>query len=162
MLGVVVQKNLKWNAHVSYIIGKASKRIYLVRECRKAHLPVEVGLTTYISKIRSLLDYVCPIWGGLPDYLAEELQKVQDRCLKILALPKETLEPLVQRRNSMTMKEAQRMIESGNYNHLLQQSVERKHNYSLRDKNSYQVPSSKTKRHQQSFIPRALRLLNEK
>ncbi|KXJ08826.1 putative RNA-directed DNA polymerase from transposon X-element [Exaiptasia diaphana] len=162
LLGVIVQDDLKWNSHISYIVSKASKRIHLVRECRKAHLPVEVGLTTYTTKIRTLLDYACSIWGGLPQYLAMELQTVQDRCLRILALPKDTLEPLDKRRDEFTKKDIERIIKNKNLNHLLQQSTKVNHSYSLRRKNTHQVhvPMSKTKRHKQSFVPRALGLLN--
>ena len=28
-----------------------------------------------------LLEYACPIWGGIPDYLSLELQRVQDRAV---------------------------------------------------------------------------------
>ncbi len=52
LLGVSFQKNLKWNAHIEEITRKANKRLYHLRECRKSQLPVEVGITTYQSKIR--------------------------------------------------------------------------------------------------------------
>ena len=86
LLGVVI--NLKWNSHISSVLKKANKHIYHIRACKKAHLPDEVGLMTYTTKIRPLLGYACPIWGGIPDYLSLELQRVKDRCLKILDLPK--------------------------------------------------------------------------
>ena len=52
LLGVSVQNNLKWNAHVEEITRKANKRLSDLRECRKSKSPVEVGITTYQSKIR--------------------------------------------------------------------------------------------------------------
>ena len=48
-------------------------------------------ITTCTTKIRPLLEYACPIWGGIPDYLSLELQRVQDRCLKFLGLRKMSL-----------------------------------------------------------------------
>ena len=99
LLGVVIQDNLKWNSHISSILKKTNKCIYHVGACKKAHLPDEVGLTTYTTKIRPLLEYACPIWGGIPDYLSLELQRVQDCCLKILGLPKDALETLASRRS---------------------------------------------------------------
>ena len=62
LLGVTVQNDLKWNAYVSTIVKKASKRIYFVRACRKANLRSNIGLITYCTKIRPLLEYVAPIW----------------------------------------------------------------------------------------------------
>ena len=61
--GAVTQENLKWNSHISSVLTKANKRIYHIRACKKAHLLDEVGLTTYTSKIRPLLEYACPISG---------------------------------------------------------------------------------------------------
>ena len=57
LLGVHVQRDLKWNTHIDGIVTKAN-------------LPTEVGLTTYIKKICTLLEYASPIWGGIPNYLA--------------------------------------------------------------------------------------------
>ena len=123
---------------------------------RKPIFPDEAGLTTYTTKIRPLLEYACPIWGGIPDYLSLELQRVQDRCLKILGLPKNALETLARRRRSnLTKTELEQMMRSDTFKHLFKQSD---HSYNLRRKKCNQVPLSRTVRHQQSFVPRALRL----
>ena len=50
LLGVVIQDNLKCNSHISSVLKKANKPIYHIRACKKAHLPDEVGLTTYTTK----------------------------------------------------------------------------------------------------------------
>ena len=57
LLGVSIQNNLKWNAHVEEIIKKANKRLFHLRECRKSKLPVEIGIITYQSKVRPILEY---------------------------------------------------------------------------------------------------------
>ena len=77
LLGVWQQNNLRWNYHVEQTIKKACKRLYHLRECRKARLPTEV---VYCTKIRPLLEYVSQVWGGLPQYLADDLQSIQNRC----------------------------------------------------------------------------------
>ena len=94
--------DLKWNILISNIFGKASKRIYRIRACRKANLPTEIGLCIYEINIRPLHDYACSIWGGVPQYLEDELQRVQDRCMNIIGVPKNTLES--QRRDKQTRK----------------------------------------------------------
>ena len=68
-----------WNYHVEKTIKKASKRLYHLRECRKANLPTEIGTTVYCTKIRPLLKYSSPVCGGLSKYFADELQSTQDR-----------------------------------------------------------------------------------
>ena len=45
LLGLWCNNTLKWNTHVEEITKKASKRLLHLRECRRANLPTEVGLT---------------------------------------------------------------------------------------------------------------------
>ena len=65
LLGICHQNNIKWTRHIEEITKRASKRLYHLRECRQAKLHNEVGITCYLIKIRSLLEYGVPIWGGL-------------------------------------------------------------------------------------------------
>ena len=66
LLGVRQQDNLCWSYHVEQTVKKASKRLYFLRKCKKAHLPTEIGITIYCNKKRPLLEYASPQWGGLP------------------------------------------------------------------------------------------------
>ena len=102
LLGVSIKNNLKWNAHVKEIIRKANKRLFHLRECRKSKLPVEIGIITYQSKIRPILEYASPVWAGLSNYLRDEIERVQSRSLRILGLEKDYLKPLYQRREEAT------------------------------------------------------------
>ena len=92
LLGVFVQNDLKWNTHVSSVISMVCKRIHYLRVCRTAHLPRNIGITTYITKIRPVLEYALPFWRELPIYLEEDLQRVQNRCLSVFGLPRDTVE----------------------------------------------------------------------
>ena len=86
LLGFWQQNNLRWNYHVEQTTKKACKRLYYLRECRKARLPTEIGTTVYCTKIRPLLEYASQVWGGLPQYLADDLQFIQTRCLDIIGI----------------------------------------------------------------------------
>ena len=159
LLGVWFQNDLKWNKHIEEITRKASKSLYCLRECRRAKLPVEVGLTTYLSKIRPVLEYGSPVWGGLPQYLMEELERVQRRSLQIIGLPHDYLPTLDERRNKAVARELdvitkdqshifhERIIEHNNYNYDLRR----------RHRAFKYLPFSGTERHKSSFIPRAMR-----
>ena len=98
LLGVWHQNNLKWNLHVESIVKKANKCLYSLRECRRANLPLEVGITCYESRIRPILEYAAPIWSGLPQYLIDEIESTQNRCMKILGTPCNNFKTLEQRR----------------------------------------------------------------
>ena len=104
LLGVYVQNDLKWNTHVSSIVSKACKRIHYLTVCRTAHLPRDIGLTTYTTNIRTVLEYALPVWGGLAIYLEEYLQRAQNRCLNVIGLPRDTVESPVTRRQNLTRK----------------------------------------------------------
>ena len=158
LLGVHVQRDLKWNTHVDEIVSKASKRLYFLRACRKANLPAEVGLTTYLTKIRPLLEYASPIWGGIPKYLADDLQRIQNRAMGILGLDRKTLELLDVRRDNHTRKAFNDIIDSpGNPCRRFICNVEATHTYSLRSKR-VRVPVARTNRNKDSFIQRGARL----
>ena len=109
LLRVWHQDNLKWNRHVEEMVKKANKRLFCLRECRRANLPREVGLTCYQTKIRSVLEYAAPVWSGLPQYLVDEIENIQNRCINILGIPRESLQTLQERRDKLTVKEFKRI-----------------------------------------------------
>jgi hypothetical protein len=105
LLGVTMQNDLKWKSHVQDIVKKESKRIYFVRSCKKANLPSDIALTTtYCTKIKPILEYAAPIWAGLPNCLKEDIERVQNRCLDIIGLPRGGIETLESRRNCQQAK----------------------------------------------------------
>ena len=130
--------------------------------CRTAHLPRDSGLTTYITKIRPVLEYASPVWGGLPIYLEEDLQRVQNRCLNVIGLPRDTVESLVIERQNLTRKEFKRMLESEAHpcKRFLEKPVDHGHNLRSCKTNPahLRIPVSRTVRHKQSFIPRGAKL----
>ena len=54
--GVTFREDLKCNDHIDNITAKAEKRLYLLRELRKAGVSCNVVLF-YCSAIRSVLEY---------------------------------------------------------------------------------------------------------
>ena len=160
LLGVWHQNDLKWNQHIEEITKKANKRLYFLRECRRANLPKEVGITCYLTKIRPLLEYGAAIWGGLPDHLANELENVQKRSLDIICLPRDSLPSLEERRKTITTREFQRILEDSDHPCHTMILKPTEHQYNLRTKNLCQAVRSGTERHKQSFIPRAAAVNN--
>ena len=138
----------------------SAKRV--LRVCRTAHLPRDIGLTTYITKIRPVLEYASPVWGGLPIYLEEDLQRVQNRCLNVIGLPRDTVESLVTRRQNLTRKEFKRILESEAHpcKRFLDKPVDHGHNLRSCKTNPahLRIPVSRTVRHKESFIPRGAKL----
>ena len=162
LLGVSCQSNMKWNSHVKEITHKGNRRLCHLRQCRKAHLPTEVGLATYCTKIRPLLEYATPVWGGLPHYLVNDLERIQRKNLRIIGLPVDTLPPLSERRDKLTLREMEAITQDVNHpcHHLV--PTAQKHDYSTRTKERGSNVGriiSKTERHKSSFMPRAVNLI---
>ena len=62
LLGLYIQKNLKWDKQVDNMIKKASRRFYLLYMLRGFGAPVEDLLAVYQAYIRPLVEYVRPVW----------------------------------------------------------------------------------------------------
>jgi hypothetical protein len=108
LLGLWINNILKRNTHIQEITKKANKRLFYQRECRRANQPIKVGLiklTCYETKLRPVLEYAAPIWGGLPQYLTYELESVQTRSLKIIGLPSDSLQSLEQHRDNQIIND---------------------------------------------------------
>ena len=161
LLGVSFQSNLKWNAHVEEMTRKANKRLYHLRECRKSQLPVEVGITTYQSKIRPILEYASPVWAGLPNYLQHKIERVQSRSLRILGLEKDYLPSLHERREEATSREVNRFMNDPNHpcNGILPKLNNSLYNLRNIDRNRNVIFFSGTQRHKLSFSGRACKYL---
>ena len=93
ILGMTVKENLRWNDHLCNIAGKASKRLFL------SGVDTDSLLKFYCSCVRSLLEYACQLFhSSLPDYLSNQIERIQKRAFRILfpeANYKEALEMFV-------------------------------------------------------------------
>ena len=152
-----MHNDLKWNKHVDEITRKANKRLYHLRQCRKSQLPIEVGLTTYISKIRPVLEYAWPVWAGLPEYLQQEIERVQRRSLRILDLDREYLPSLRSRRELATIREISRI--QAEPRHPCHALLPDRKEYSYELRHDTFTVLSRTERHKQSFIARSCKYL---
>jgi len=85
ILGVTVRNDLKWNDHVDNITTKASRRIYLLKQLKRAGIDCKSLIQFYCACIRSVLEYACQAFhSSLPAYLSDQIQRAQKRVLRIL------------------------------------------------------------------------------
>ena len=52
ILGVTIQNNLKWNLHIKDTIKKASKRLYFLKQLKRAKLSTEELVKFYVTCIQ--------------------------------------------------------------------------------------------------------------
>ena len=85
LLGVIFNSKLTWDDHVAYIVGKASKRIFSIRQLMRAGVKTCDVIVVYCSVVRSVLEYACEVWHpGLTNAQFDVLEAVQRRCLRII------------------------------------------------------------------------------
>ncbi|XP_035677112.1 phthiocerol synthesis polyketide synthase type I PpsC-like [Branchiostoma floridae] len=130
ILGVLMQYNLKWNAHVDYMYSKSSQRLFFLRKLKHFHIGIEDLVIVYTTYVRPIIEYAAPVWHpGLPTSLSNKLERIQRRAVRIIlganytsyaeACSQLGLPSLHQRRENLTLKFAKSLLTSSQYRHLL-------------------------------------------
>ena len=77
--------HLKCNTHTSELIRKASPRLYFLRKLKRSRVASKELTVFYTTCIRPILEYACPVFHrALPEYLSDDLERIQRRALKII------------------------------------------------------------------------------
>jgi hypothetical protein len=84
VLGVTISSDLKWNMHVENALKKANRRLYLLRNLKRASCPMTFLTLAYNSIIRSTLLYAYPCFCNLPGHLKEKLLRFERRVFRII------------------------------------------------------------------------------
>jgi hypothetical protein len=156
LLGLITNNKITWNDHIEYICSKASKRIYFLVLLRRAGRPPSDIIATYISIIRSVLEYVCTVWHpGLSEDGSDHIEHIQKRCLKI-AYPDKSYQEAMSASNLVTMRETmcQKFFEDiKDVNHKLHYLLPPPRDHvTVRDAKVYELPKVRTKRFKDSPI----------
>ena len=161
LLGVMITDDLKWDLHIEYIHKKASKRLYFLRRLKRSGLSCDELLIMYISMIRSVLEYACPVWSTcLTKGLIDDLESIQRRAFRIIdssldyeeACEQFEMQTLLERREDICEKFFKNMT---NPKHRLHDFVPepKVHRHDLRTQITYPLPLCKTNRYKNSFVP---------
>ena len=164
LLGIIVTEKITWNENTTYICSKASKRLYQLKQLRRAGLDSVDLLAFYESVIRSVLEYACPVWHtSLTVADSCRIESIQRRAVKIIepelgydaACSKHHLDNTFVRRENLS-KKFFTCINSPSHklHHLLSQP--KSNQYSLRNSSKLPVSKTKTNRFKNSLIPYGL------
>ena len=85
-LGVVVSADFKWNAHFDFILKKAVKRLFVLRNLRRSGCPSNILLRVYTGFVRPLLTYSFSSFCNAPNYLVNRLVSFEKRAFRIMGL----------------------------------------------------------------------------
>ena len=164
VLGVHISSDLTWNTHVDCMVAKASKRLYMLYQVKRAGVSQNDLLKIYFSVVRPILEYACPVWStNLPNYLSDKIEMIQKRAMRTIypglhyddILDEVGITPLRNRRINICQKYFNDMKKSDHrLNHLLPEPRDIQHD--LRHNNHFPVIRCRTSRYQNSFLPWAL------
>ena len=161
LLGLNLTSDLKWNTHTSKLIRKVSPRLYFLRQLKRSRVASKELTVFYTTCIRPILEYACHVFHhALPEYLSDDLERIQRRALKIIhsdlsyseALKVSGLQRLHERRESITTRLYHEV--TNNPCHKLHSLLPKRNSckYSLRNKRTFVVPRCKTDRCKNSFF----------
>jgi hypothetical protein len=84
-LGVMIDNNMNFNAHISYIVNKAHKRFYGLVQLKRIGVSSEKLCMFYVANIRSVLTYcISAFYSLLSSKQMEALERTQRICTKII------------------------------------------------------------------------------
>ena len=161
LLGMIISHDLKWNLHTSELSRKCSSRLHFLRQLKRSGVAPSELLLFYVTCIRPVLEYASPVFHrSLPNYISEDLERIQRRALRIIhtdlsyrvaletaGLPK--LNGRIERISTNLFDEI--VCEPTHRLHsLLPQRKSCK--YALRRKSDFTLPLRKTERLKKSFI----------
>ena len=75
----------KWNMHTSELSRECSSRLYFLRQFKRSGVAPSELVLFYVTCIRPVLEYASPAFHrSLPNYISEDLERIQRRALKII------------------------------------------------------------------------------
>lgn len=81
-LGIIIDQNLKWPHHITYLCKRLRKTIYKFVNLR-CYLPIRVLRNVYLAIIQSIIQYGIIVWGGSTKINLSPLNLLQKRIIKI-------------------------------------------------------------------------------
>ena len=83
LLGVFIDENLSWTAHIDNLCSLISSKISLLKQL-SSYVPVEIQKLFYQGYILPLIDYGSNTWGTTSKHNIERISKLQKRAARII------------------------------------------------------------------------------
>ena len=149
VLGVTLQNNLKWNAHVDRICKTAAQRIYLLKVMKNLSVARSDLIQVYKSHIQSVLEYNAPLLVGITKQNSSAMERIRKRVHRIICGAEcncDALTSLSSRREARALAFFKNMFEKDHILHHLCPTI-------LPYSSHVNIPYSKTERRAKSYIP---------
>jgi len=74
--------HLSWTTHIDTIVSKASKRLYFLKQLKRAGVPPQQLIHFYTAVIRPVLEYASPVWHySITRAQSHHLESIQKRAV---------------------------------------------------------------------------------
>ena len=171
LLGTIITSDLRWEQNMASIVKKSNARMELLRRVASFGTSFEDLKTIYILFVRSQLEHSCVVWhSSLTEQQKSDLERVQRSALKVIlgsryesyekALNMLDLEPLVDRREYLCLKFAQKCILNEKTNKMFPLN-QKMHRMKMRNNEKFQVQHANTDRLKNFTVIYMQNLLNE-
>ena len=148
--------------HVDKIVKKASKRMYFLRQLKRAKVPISEIICFYCTCIRPVVEYASSVFHyAIPNCLCKHIEQIQRRAMRIIFPTKSYAEALLhsklltlkERRQRTCGKLFKEIVEDPNNKlHPLLPELNTDTAYSLRTSRTFNHPKYKTDRFRNTFI----------
>ena len=173
-LGIYLSHDGTWECHIKNSVDKAWSRINIMRTLKR-RLDMKSLQTIYFSFIRPKIEYADVVWDNCPQYLKEQIDKIQilsarivTGCTKLTSLDdlvKEAgWESLQDRRLKHKLILYFKMVKGLSPNglrSLVPQIVGSITPYSLLGSQNHRIPQCRTELYKKSFLPAVIEEWNE-
>ena len=171
LLGVIINKDLKWDQNTKYLVKKANKKMRMLHLASKFTKNKEHLTQIYKTFIRCNLEFSSNVWhSSLTKENRQDLERVQKAALKVIlrndydnyenALKLSGLQSLEKRRDILSLRFAKNCLNNSNFSKLFPKN-ESKHGMSKRNSSKFFVKRSNTERLKKSSIPFMQKQLND-
>ena len=83
-LGLMIDENLSWKAHIHGISRKVSSGIGSLKRVR-SFVSMHTAIKIYKGLIAPHFEYCTAVWDGFTQQLSEKLQKLQNRAIRVFS-----------------------------------------------------------------------------
>ena len=66
------------------IVKKAGQRLYMLYQLKRAGITQKDLVSVYVSVVRLVLEYACPVWHTNLPHLPDNIEVIQKRSLKCI------------------------------------------------------------------------------
>ena len=158
ILGVTLQKDLKWNSHIDIVCKAAAKRIYILKQLKRLPSMSKNDLVQiYSAHVQSLLEYNSVLFVGTTKENDKKVEKIMKRCHKVICnldCKCDLLPSPSKRRVTQALSVLKKIMHPDHILHDIAPSI-------LAHSKHLQINYRKTDRRAKSFIPFTAKLYNQ-